>query len=381
MNALIVISVILLLAVVLLSAEALTVTYSIRHIERRILVNGTRGKSTVTEYLAAALQEPGRNTMAKITGVVPTILFNGEQTRLERNGPARITEQFTMIRQAARKRCENLILECMSISPELQKTESRYFRPDFYLITNLREDHREIGGPANLSYKAAVCEAIPRGGTVITSETEDIGMIEKAAIEKDALLIKTDPQLLEKLQGELPEDLIGDNLLLALTTCISSGMDEKVAYRRILDFADRKENRRRTLDEIRKIYFLNGFDINDSDSASRFLSRYYSPGVGAPDLIIILNTRSDRPLRTKLFSTWIAQQPGLKYVLVTGDHRSAGISALRKSGLDQNIVQKVGSNETECIRALILRLSKRESLVFGVGNISGDGFKLLAELT
>ncbi len=381
MNALIVISVILLLVGVLLLAEALTVSYSIAHIERRILVNGTRGKSTVTEYLAAALQEPGRNTMAKITGVVPTILFNGEQTRLDRNGPPRITEQFTMIRRAARKHCENLILECMSISPELQKTESRYFRPDFYLITNLREDHREIDGPSILSYKAAVCDAIPRGCTVITSEIEEIGMIEKAAKKKDALLIKADPLLLKKLPGELPEDLIGENLLLALTTCISSGMDEKVAYRRIMDLAGRKEKRRYTLDEEKKIYFLNGFDINDSDSASLFLSRYYKPGESAPELIIIFNTRTDRPLRTKLFSTWIARQQGLKYVLVTGDHRSAGISALRKSGLDQNIVQKVGSNETESIRALIFRLCKRESLVFGVGNISGDGFKLIKALT
>ncbi|MBM4170972.1 MAG: hypothetical protein FJ214_03780 [Ignavibacteria bacterium] len=48
-----------------------------------------------------------------------------------------------MIKRAAKNNVDAIILECMSIKPELQIIESKVLNPHYYVITNIREDHLE----------------------------------------------------------------------------------------------------------------------------------------------------------------------------------------------------------------------------------------------
>ena len=56
---------------VLLTAEAIEIYLRRRKIPIRIHVNGTRGKSSVAEFIAAGLRASGRTPFAKITGIIP----------------------------------------------------------------------------------------------------------------------------------------------------------------------------------------------------------------------------------------------------------------------------------------------------------------------
>jgi len=73
----------LIIAIILLSFEAYVVKKRVRRILLRIHVNGTRGKSSVTEYIAAGLR-PEKKVLAKITGIKPTIIYPDGKHRLSR---------------------------------------------------------------------------------------------------------------------------------------------------------------------------------------------------------------------------------------------------------------------------------------------------------
>ncbi|MCK7480234.1 MAG: hypothetical protein M0C28_25450 [Candidatus Moduliflexus flocculans] len=67
----------------------------------RIGVTGTRGKSSVTRLIAAALRGSGRRTLAKTTGSRPMLILpDGTEREIPRPGPATILEQKRLLRIA-----------------------------------------------------------------------------------------------------------------------------------------------------------------------------------------------------------------------------------------------------------------------------------------
>src|SRR5512139_3652667 len=80
----------------------------------RIHVNGTRGKSTVTRYIAAALREGGVRTVAKTTGTAPRLILpDGRERAVRRRAPASIREQLWLLREAHRLQATAVVIECM----------------------------------------------------------------------------------------------------------------------------------------------------------------------------------------------------------------------------------------------------------------------------
>ena len=80
---------------------------SIRHLSLRVLVNGTRGKSSVTEYVAAGISGSQADVMGKVTGIIPTIIYRGKKTAIKRQGVARVQEQVNIIRLAGKRNVKN----------------------------------------------------------------------------------------------------------------------------------------------------------------------------------------------------------------------------------------------------------------------------------
>jgi len=74
---------------------------------------------------------------------LPTYSLNEKSFQIKRKSAARVTEKFKMIKRAAKNNVDAIILECMSIKPELQIIESKVLNPHYYVITNIREDHLE----------------------------------------------------------------------------------------------------------------------------------------------------------------------------------------------------------------------------------------------
>ena len=111
-------------------------------------MNGTRGKSTVTRLIAAALREAGIRTVAKTTGTAPRLILpDGSERPVRRRAPASIREQLWLLREARRLRAAAVVVECMAVDPELQAVcEDEMIRATIGVITNARPDHAEVMG-------------------------------------------------------------------------------------------------------------------------------------------------------------------------------------------------------------------------------------------
>ncbi|MEN8155888.1 MAG: poly-gamma-glutamate synthase PgsB [Bacteroidota bacterium] len=376
-----VVSIALLLILVLLIVEARAVNRSVESIRHRIHINGTRGKSTIATYIGAGLHEEGTHTMVKITGVIPTLIHNGCRNTINRSGGARVQEQFKIIRSAAKAQCRNLILECMSIDPGLQQIESRFFRPQIYVITNIRDDHREVMGSTPDSQVRSICDAIPAHCTVITNQDNHLEEISAAAAERNSRLVVADRVLPEGVEAQIPKGIFRENLAIALTACREVDIDPARAAERILREINKTDPRLTLLDKERGIRVLNGFDVNDTDSAQQFLDQWLSEIEEISKVIVVFNTRADRPYRTVLFAQWLANIPDLASVMISGNHRKRAGRALINAGLDRGKISEIRKKEIIQIKKSILDNAGDHTLILTIGNIAGDGFKILNEIT
>jgi gamma-polyglutamate synthase len=85
----------------------------------RIHVNGTRGKTSVTRLIWAALRAAGIPPLAKTTGAAPCLLLpDGTERSLRRRGKANIREQLRTLWLAKRSGARAVVLECMAIAPD-----------------------------------------------------------------------------------------------------------------------------------------------------------------------------------------------------------------------------------------------------------------------
>ena len=74
---------------------------NLKGIPIRIMVNGTRGKTSVTRLIAAILREAGIRTWPKTTGTQAAwILPDGSEQEYRKKRPVNIREQIPFIKKA-----------------------------------------------------------------------------------------------------------------------------------------------------------------------------------------------------------------------------------------------------------------------------------------
>ena len=96
---------------------------SLHSIPVRVLVNGIRGKSSITRLCAGALRGGGLRVVAKTTGTAPRLIWpdGGEIPIYRKFDSANIIEQTTVVHQAAAEHADALVAECMAVQPALQE--------------------------------------------------------------------------------------------------------------------------------------------------------------------------------------------------------------------------------------------------------------------
>src|SRR5713226_3708402 len=91
---------------------------NINAIPIRVMVNGTRGKSSVTRLIAAGLRSGGIKTLGKTTGTKPRLIYpNGSEVPIIRPGKANIIEQRMVFNKAVDLGVDALVVECMAVLP------------------------------------------------------------------------------------------------------------------------------------------------------------------------------------------------------------------------------------------------------------------------
>ncbi|HHX77724.1 MAG TPA: poly-gamma-glutamate synthase PgsB [Firmicutes bacterium] len=316
-------------------AEKLFLKHNLSGLKNRIIVNGTRGKSTVTRLLTAAFLEAGIRTVGKTTGSEARIIsFRQkagklewfEQEMLRPPEGANIKEARRLVRLAGEMKAKALITECLAVEPGLQDVFARqYICANVTVITNVLRDHMEVLGPGLEDTAEAFAATIPRKGLVVTLSGPFTDFFREEAIKKGSRLeIARKEELPAGFSNNFSYPVFPDALAIALKTALCLGIKKDVALKGILKapadpgtlslmklVGEEKGNRVENP-------FIKAFAANDPASALAAWDYYAAFGLDLKDGVIILNCRKDRVERTKDFVRFVLPRLGGEYLVLTG---------------------------------------------------------------
>ena len=149
----------------------------LEQLDARIVVMGIRGKSSTTRRIADVFDRRGYDTLVKITGNRPHVLYNGDYVSLERRGP-RVTLYENI------KTFWRFIPELDSYTPEgvgvfenqglteytTRMFNQRFVQPDVILLTNVRQDHQDTLGKTRQDIARSFARSVPKGVHVVSGE-------------------------------------------------------------------------------------------------------------------------------------------------------------------------------------------------------------------
>ncbi len=153
------------------SYENKKIRSSFKHI---IHVNGTRGKSSTSRLIEAALRGGEYRVFCKTTGTSSrTIDVFGVEEPINRRGSPNIKEQIKILKEAAKQKADIVVIECMAVKPELQYiAQNKILNADISIVTNVRRDHLEEMGPTLKDVAISLGNIMPKNGHFITAEKD-----------------------------------------------------------------------------------------------------------------------------------------------------------------------------------------------------------------
>lgn len=161
---------------------------NLEHIPTRVLVNGIRGKSSITRLCAGALRGGGLTTVAKTTGTAARFIHPDatEEPVYRKFGIANVVEQIGIVRRAAAYHPDALVIECMAVMPALQEiNQSKLIRSTIGVLCNVREDHLAEMGPTLDDVARSLSRSMPEGGICVTAEQDRFHLLQEEADARD----------------------------------------------------------------------------------------------------------------------------------------------------------------------------------------------------
>ena len=332
-----------------------------RRLNHVVQVNGTRGKTAVSRLIQAGLAGGNIRAVAKTTGTLPQIIdADGTQTDIIRRGKPNIKEQAWTVRKAARMNAQVLVAECMAVRPEYQRVSQQMLEADVAVITNIRPDHFEEMGHSLDEIARSVCQMLPTGGVVFTTEKNVLPIIQEEAAKRRCTVFSVKTDL-----DDLPNVDFAENEALALSVCEWLGVERSCAIEGI-----RKRYCRDPFaqEECRmgKHRFVSAFSANDPVSTQKALEHARN---GEKRLILVMNQREDRPERARQCE-YFAEQCAPDEVWLLGAYQKQMKAKLEKKGIRTRCMQI--EDAAEAVRGL-----DEPTLLFGMGNLKGDGMAFI----
>lgn len=357
----------------------------LRTIPIRIHVNGTRGKSSVTRLIAAGLREAGIRTYAKTTGSTPRVIIDdGSEYPVYRKTRPNIIEQLRIIAFAADNNAQAIVIECMALQPFLQHlSETKMLKSTHGVITNVREDHLDIMGPSEKDVALALLGTVPFNAKLFTAEKDyTADFIHASQKRKSELLFLSDSDIEEVKHEEMEKFSYvehRENVALALKVCNSAGVDRETAIRGMWKAApDAGATSDMKVDFFgRQICFVNGFAANDPESTEKIWNMSIKKHQDVDTRIMIINSRSDRPDRSRQIGEALSSWPVAdKYILIGSGSYFLAKYAVR-NGINPGSFIIAEDLSADNLFEEIINNCGKSTLVAGVGNIKGAGFELI----
>ena len=352
----------------------------IRSIPIRIHVNGTRGKSSVTRLIGAGLRAGGISTLTKVTGTFPRlILENGTETLIHRKSSANIIEQLSIVKFAANKKVQALVVECMALQPQYQIiTERKMIHSNVSVMTNVRYDHIDVMGHTLPEIAHTLGGTIPRNQHLFSAEISNPDLIKNIADKRNTQCHFVDHSYVT-LDEMKPFGYIEhrENVALALAVCQHVGVERNVALKGMYAaIPDAGVLRAFTIEAFgKKMVFYNAFAANDPDSTLMIWQKIRDEIGFNETRIVLLNTRQDRLDRAKQLAEMTAKRIGneIEYVILIGQSCEVVEGLLTSGGIPTGKIITLGWTTPDKVFEAVLAATPNQSSIIAIGNMGGIG--------
>ncbi len=328
----------------------------ISFIEHRILVTGSRGKSSLVRMICAGLIAGGLDVRGRITGVLPRELSRVGERRIVRNAPAHVEEMRWWLGQVSRG-TGAVVMENAAVNPDLQCLAAAWLEPTLTVWTNARPDHQDQWGEGSGCAEAALLRGIPDGGVLALGAE-----------------LAASPSLMEKLKkrsGSLAVapragGFLVSNRVLALAALESIGFAGEVVRRAVEELPpDIADFRVFEIPESGAL-LAAAFSANDPESTEMLFA---SLGWRVEETSLLYADRGDRRARLKSFAPFM-NRPWREVKTIT-DNIAVGTRIARPP---IRAVPVAGPADAQCAS---LREWMRGKKIFGCGNVAGVPLALL----
>ncbi|MFD3870348.1 poly-gamma-glutamate synthase PgsB [Streptomyces sp. NPDC058623] len=358
---------------------------NLAQIPNRVLVNGIRGKSSITRLCAGALRGGGLLTVAKTTGTAARFIHPDatEEPVYRKFGIANVVEQIGIVRRAAAYRPHALVMECMAVMPALQEiNQSKLIQSTIGVLCNVREDHVAEMGPTLDDIARSLSRSMPHGGICVTAEKERFHVLQEEADARDCTLIYADPDTVsdEELRG-FSWFTFKENVAIALTVADLLGVDRETALQGMYDAPPDPgvlSVERYLAPGDKRLRFANVFAANDPESTLMNINQLLDLGAISRPLNVVINCRPDRVERNGQMGQIIPDLMPDK-VFVIGHPAKSAIDAIPAERRSRAVDLGGERNGEEFMNELLSHLPGSSSLV-AIGNIHGQGEILLEHL-
>lgn len=355
-------------------------------IPQRVLVNGIRGKSSITRLCAGALRGGDLTTVAKTTGTAARFIHPDatEEPVYRKFGIANIVEQIGIVRRAAVYRPDALVIECMAVMPALQEiNQTKLIRSTIGVLCNVREDHLAEMGPTLDDVARSLCRSMPENGICVTAEKDRFRILQEEADARNCKLIYADPETVsdEELRG-FSWFTFKENVAIALAVAQLLGVARKTALQGMYDAPP--DPGVLSVEKYRtpqggRLRFANVFAANDPESTLMNVNQLLSLGAIHRPLNVVINCRPDRVERNSQMGQIIPDLAPDTVFLIGHPTKSArdGIPSQWGGG----IIDLGGDGrDADALTADLLAALGPDSSLVAVGNIHGQGEHLLERL-
>lgn len=359
---------------------------NLEHIPSRVLVNGIRGKSSITRLCAGALRGGDLTTVAKTTGTAARFIHPDatEEPVYRKFGIANVVEQIGIVRRAAAYNPDALVIECMAVMPALQEiNQSKLIRSTIGVLCNVREDHLAEMGPTLDDVARSLSRSMPENGICVTAEKDRFAILKEEADARNCELIYADPETVsdEELRG-FSWFTFKENVSIALKVAELLGVGREVALQGMYDAPPDPgvlSVERYVTEEGKKLRFANVFAANDPESTLMNINQLLDLGAIHRPLNVVINCRPDRVERNGQMGEIIPDlQPDKVFVI--GHPAKSAIDAIPADWRSRAVDLGGDRRDPEEFMGQLLGQLGADSSLVAIGNIHGQGELLLEHL-
>jgi hypothetical protein len=284
--------------------------------DRRVVVSGVRGKSTLVRWLHDALVERGIDTFAKVTGDHPYVLADGERHAADRDGITRLYENERLYAEYGP--AEAVVAENQGIHEYTTRLASERWDPEVVVLLNVRRDHLGTLGEDLDDIARAFARTVPDGRHVVCGDRNE------AIVEY--LRERLEPRGVEFTHVDPPEeyDVLGARTAFAIDPILRELGCEPMGQAHAVEL----------LSSLRSSWTwrrleggglaCNAASLNDIESTEH-LRRHLVDALEEPTVEPVCYLRRDRAGRTASYiryAEWLYDHDLIERVHVTGPHRS-----------------------------------------------------------